>query len=164
MGNDRYNPEARRALFRVRVQPCCSTASPRFYTRMVIDSSIRLMHRSLSIFNLDPQDFSKRKFNPQSCISNGLYRFMDPLTQGNYPFIMREFVGDHLPRFTEKQSEELEGSFDFIGINYCTASYVYDVPPGSNVNTSCIIVITVAPNNNSLRIDNFFLRMRFLIR
>ncbi|XP_073110716.1 beta-glucosidase 13-like [Elaeis guineensis] len=47
---------------------------------------------------------------------------MDLLTRGNYPFIKSTFVGNHLPRFTKKQSEELGGSFDFIGINYYTSS------------------------------------------
>ncbi|XP_074590770.1 beta-glucosidase 12-like [Curcuma longa] len=54
--------------------------------------------------------------------------FMDPLTQGDYPFIMKSLVGDRLPKFMHEQSELVKDSYDFIGLNYYTASYVYGVP------------------------------------
>ncbi|XP_017702515.1 beta-glucosidase 12-like [Phoenix dactylifera] len=54
--------------------------------------------------------------------------FMEPLTQGDYPFNMRVLVGDRLPNFSKEQSELVKGSFDFIGLNYYTASYVYSTP------------------------------------
>lgn len=53
---------------------------------------------------------------------------MDPLTQGDYPFIMKSLVGDRLPKFMHEQSELVKDSYDFIGLNYYTASYVYCVP------------------------------------
>ncbi|KAM7528872.1 hypothetical protein LguiB_032282 [Lonicera macranthoides] len=37
---------------------------------------------------------------------------------------MEKLVGKRLPKFTKKESRELKGSFDFIGINYYTAYYV----------------------------------------
>ncbi|WOL17206.1 beta-glucosidase 12 [Canna indica] len=54
--------------------------------------------------------------------------FMDPLTQGDYPFIMRMLAGDRLPKFTEEESKLLKGSYDFIGINYYTSTYAFGVP------------------------------------
>ena len=57
---------------------------------------------------------------------------MDPLTQGDYPFSMRVLVGDRLPKFTKKQSELVKESFDFIGLNYYTASYVYSTPKSNS--------------------------------
>ncbi|CAL9768055.1 unnamed protein product [Musa acuminata subsp. burmannicoides] len=54
--------------------------------------------------------------------------FMDPLTGGDYPFIMRTLLGDRLPRFTDEESRLIKGSFDFIGLNYYTASYAYGLP------------------------------------
>ncbi|KAM2960933.1 hypothetical protein FF1_030566 [Malus domestica] len=59
--------------------------------------------------------------------------FLDPLTSGDYPHTMRSIVGKRLPKFTKEQSKLLNGSFDFLGINYYTARYT-----------------SSAPNNNSL--------------
>ena len=50
-------------------------------------------------------------------------RFMDPLTNGDYPHSMRSLVGDRLPKFTKEQSKLVKGSLDFLGLNYYTASY-----------------------------------------
>ncbi|KAK2981654.1 hypothetical protein RJ640_027109, partial [Escallonia rubra] len=52
--------------------------------------------------------------------------FMEPITTGDYPQSMKEYVGSRLPRFTEVQSQLLRGSFDFLGLNYYTAEYVSD--------------------------------------
>ena len=53
---------------------------------------------------------------------------MDPLTNGDYPHSMRSLVKDRLPKFTKKQSKQLNGSFYFIGLNYYTAKYVAYAP------------------------------------
>ncbi|KAJ8485107.1 hypothetical protein OPV22_017592 [Ensete ventricosum] len=55
--------------------------------------------------------------------------FMDPLSQGDYPFMIRAPVGDRLPEFTAKQSEMVKGSFDFIGLNYYTTYYANSSSP-----------------------------------
>ncbi|XP_050227343.1 cyanogenic beta-glucosidase-like [Mercurialis annua] len=49
--------------------------------------------------------------------------FMDPLTYGYYPKIMRTLIGQRLPYFTKKQALLLKGSYDFIGLNYYTSIY-----------------------------------------
>ncbi|KAJ4844567.1 hypothetical protein Tsubulata_008196, partial [Turnera subulata] len=51
-------------------------------------------------------------------------RYMDPLTFGDYPRTMRDYVKDRLPTFTETESEMLRGSLDFLGMNYYSARYV----------------------------------------
>ncbi|XP_011624566.1 beta-glucosidase 24 [Amborella trichopoda] len=53
---------------------------------------------------------------------------LDPLTRGDYPPIMREYIGERLPRFTKEESEILRGSYDFLGINYYTAQYAAHIP------------------------------------
>ena len=50
-------------------------------------------------------------------------RFMDPLTNGDYPHSMRSLVGNRLPKFTKEQSKLVKGSLDFLGLNYYTANY-----------------------------------------
>ncbi|KAA8520289.1 hypothetical protein F0562_014545 [Nyssa sinensis] len=49
--------------------------------------------------------------------------FMEPLHSGSYPYEMVKRVGKRLPTFSESESRMLVGSFDFIGLNYYTASY-----------------------------------------
>ncbi|KAF3338293.1 beta-glucosidase 12-like protein [Carex littledalei] len=58
--------------------------------------------------------------------------FMDPLTEGDYPFIMRALVGERLPKFTKKESDMVKGSLDFIGVNYYSASYAIGVKQSVN--------------------------------
>ncbi|GJN28909.1 hypothetical protein PR202_gb17083 [Eleusine coracana subsp. coracana] len=62
--------------------------------------------------------------------------FMDPLTKGDYPVSMRTLVGNRLPQFTEEQSKAVNGSFDFIGLNYYTARYAQNTKHNNNGNTS----------------------------
>ena len=38
--------------------------------------------------------------------------------QGDYPTIMRERIGNRLPRFTPEQSAMIKGSCDFFGLNH----------------------------------------------
>ncbi|XP_010519674.1 PREDICTED: myrosinase 2-like [Tarenaya hassleriana] len=55
--------------------------------------------------------------------------FMDPLTKGRYPRIMREIVGDRLPTFNETEALLVKGSYDFLGINYYITEYIYSIEP-----------------------------------
>ncbi|CAH2035799.1 unnamed protein product [Thlaspi arvense] len=47
---------------------------------------------------------------------------------GDYPKIMRDMVGDRLPRFTPAQSELVKRSLDFLGLNYYITQYATDTP------------------------------------
>ncbi|KAI5599505.1 hypothetical protein BDE02_02G200600 [Populus trichocarpa] len=53
--------------------------------------------------------------------------YMDPLTKGDYPQNMHDYVGGRLPRFSEEESKMLRGSYDFIGVNYYTTYYAQNV-------------------------------------
>ncbi|CAL0334131.1 unnamed protein product [Lupinus luteus] len=55
--------------------------------------------------------------------------YMEPLTKGDYPKNMRALVGRRLPRFTSEQARLVNGSFDFIGLNYYSSSYAFPAPP-----------------------------------
>nr|AXK92564.1 strictosidine glucosidase [Gelsemium sempervirens] len=54
--------------------------------------------------------------------------FMEPITSGDYPEIMKKIVGSRLPKFSAEQSRKLKGSYDFLGLNYYTANYVTSAP------------------------------------
>ncbi|KAI8526285.1 hypothetical protein RHMOL_Rhmol13G0296600 [Rhododendron molle] len=64
--------------------------------------------------------------------------FMDPLTTGDYPYSMQSLVGNRLPKFTDEQSKMLNGSFDFLGLNYYSASYAAHAAdqPSNRVNVT----------------------------
>jgi beta-glucosidase len=61
---------------------------------------------------------------------------MDPLTNGDYPHSMRSLVGNRLPKFSKEQSNIVNGSFDFIGLNYYTSNYAAHAPQRNAVNAS----------------------------
>ncbi|RRT73198.1 hypothetical protein B296_00032911, partial [Ensete ventricosum] len=63
-------------------------------------------------------------------------RFMDPLTQGDYPFTMRAIVGHRLPKFNAEQSKMVQGSFDFIGLNYYTTYFADSISLLKRLNAS----------------------------
>jgi len=58
---------------------------------------------------------------------------MDPLTKGDYPRSMRLLVGDRLPKFSIEQSRMVNGSFDFVGLNYYTTYYARAYHPGLKI-------------------------------
>jgi beta-glucosidase len=67
--------------------------------------------------------------------------YVDPIVFGRYPPEMQEYVPDgRLPSFTPADSALLRGSYDFIGLNHYTSSYVGDnlnCTPTSWFNDSC---------------------------
>ncbi|XP_047153760.1 beta-glucosidase 13-like [Vigna umbellata] len=65
--------------------------------------------------------------------------FVEPLTSGKYPKSMRSLVGNRLPEFSQQQMKLVNGSFDFIGLNYYTSSYAIHAPQ----------LGTVKPNYNT---------------
>ncbi|KAG8376394.1 hypothetical protein BUALT_Bualt09G0058900 [Buddleja alternifolia] len=54
--------------------------------------------------------------------------FLSPLLTGKYPQTMIDNVQDNLPPFTDKESDMLKGSLDFLGLNYYTAMYAINDP------------------------------------
>lgn len=64
------------------------------------------------------------------------WRFLEPLTYGDYPKSMRDLVGKRLPKFTLEEAMMLKGSFDFLGLNYYTANFAADLRSSNTVNKS----------------------------
>ncbi|KAJ1378831.1 Glycoside hydrolase family 1 [Sesbania bispinosa] len=62
--------------------------------------------------------------------------FMEPLTTGDYPKNMRAIVRNRLPKFSKWQARLVNGSFDFIGLNYYSSGYISNAPPQSNAKPS----------------------------
>eukprot|EP00252_Welwitschia_mirabilis_P024437 TRINITY_DN7253_c0_g2_i2.p1 TRINITY_DN7253_c0_g2~~TRINITY_DN7253_c0_g2_i2.p1 ORF type:complete len:409 (-),score=44.00 TRINITY_DN7253_c0_g2_i2:54-1280(-) len=49
--------------------------------------------------------------------------YMGPIIKGDYPTVMRKIVRSRLPEFSNEQKKMVNGSFDFIGLNYYTSRY-----------------------------------------
>ncbi|KAL2481845.1 Beta-glucosidase 17 [Abeliophyllum distichum] len=62
--------------------------------------------------------------------------FLEPLSSGDYPRSMRKLVGSRLPSFSKEESKLLKGSFDFLGLNYYTATYVKSASNSPDVEVS----------------------------
>ncbi|RYR57969.1 hypothetical protein Ahy_A05g023637 isoform A [Arachis hypogaea] len=83
--------------------------------------------------------------------------FMDPLTRGDYPVIMKSLVGSRLPKFSSHESRLVRGSFDFIGLNYYTAKYATDAPQLSDARPSfltdaLVILSSVSSEPNGVQL------------
>ena len=63
--------------------------------------------------------------------------FADPIVFGRYPSEMTNFItNNRLPSFNASMSALLKGSFDFLGLNYYSSSYVsWTGVPGTNYGT-----------------------------
>lgn len=49
--------------------------------------------------------------------------FADPIYKGDYPQVMKERLGEKLPKFSEKEKEMIKGTSDFFGLNHYTTMY-----------------------------------------
>jgi len=53
---------------------------------------------------------------------------MNPFIFGEYPDIMKKNAGSRLPSLTQKESNLVRGSIDFVGVNFYLSLYVKDCP------------------------------------
>ncbi|CAJ1958453.1 unnamed protein product [Sphenostylis stenocarpa] len=53
--------------------------------------------------------------------------FLHPLYFGDYPEVMRERLGDQLPKFSEEDKKILSNKLDFIGLNHYTSRFISHV-------------------------------------
>ncbi|GAV79979.1 Glyco_hydro_1 domain-containing protein [Cephalotus follicularis] len=61
--------------------------------------------------------------------------FLDPLMYGDYPTSMKKNAGLRIPAFTNHESKQVKGAFDFLAVNYYATVFVKD-------------------NNSSLKMEN----------
>ena len=52
---------------------------------------------------------------------------MHPIFHGDYPEVMREWMGDQLPKFSEEDKKLLANSLDFVGLNHYTSRFISHV-------------------------------------
>ncbi|XP_050203980.1 beta-glucosidase 11-like [Mercurialis annua] len=52
--------------------------------------------------------------------------FMNPLVFGDYPETVKRNAGSRIPSFSNYESEQVKGSFDFVGVNYYSTVTIKD--------------------------------------
>ncbi|KAE9022670.1 hypothetical protein PR003_g3157 [Phytophthora rubi] len=52
--------------------------------------------------------------------------FLSPMITGDCPAVMRERVGDRLPRFTPEETALVKGSYDLLMLNHYSSKLVTD--------------------------------------
>lgn len=52
------------------------------------------------------------------------YRYLHPIYYGDYPEVMRNNLGDQLPKFMQKDKELVRNSLDFVGLNHYTSRFI----------------------------------------
>lgn len=63
-------------------------------------------------------------------LSSSKHRIANPLVFGDYPEVMKKYVGSRLPSFTKQESELVKGACDFFGLNHYSSVYLEDNPNG----------------------------------
>nr|CAD1832199.1 unnamed protein product [Ananas comosus var. bracteatus] len=53
--------------------------------------------------------------------------YLDPIFYGDYPAVMRQRLGDKLPKLSEKDKELLSNAIDFVGLNHYTSRFISHV-------------------------------------
>ncbi|KAH0926007.1 hypothetical protein HID58_018263, partial [Brassica napus] len=78
--------------------------------------------------------------------------FLDPLVYGRYPKIMRQMVGNRLPKFTPQESKLVKGSLDFLGLNYYVTQYATTAPRSTQPNVITDARVTLGYYRNKVPI------------
>lgn len=53
--------------------------------------------------------------------------YLDPIFFGDYPKVMREILGDRLPKFSDEDKKLLRNPIDFVGLNHYTTRLIAHV-------------------------------------
>ena len=62
--------------------------------------------------------------------------WLQPVLTGDYPKVMRETLGERLPRFSAEEAKLLAGSIDVLTLNHYSTHLVREPPPGEAGDTS----------------------------
>ncbi|XP_004495964.1 hydroxyisourate hydrolase isoform X1 [Cicer arietinum] len=103
------------------------SSAVRLYRRKYKEEQHGFVGTSLYTFGLVPQtNTEKDKAACQRIRDFYLGWIMEPLLHGDYPNSMKESAGARIPAFTSRESEQVKGSYDFIGIIHYSSFNVTD--------------------------------------
>ncbi|KAL2337101.1 hypothetical protein Fmac_011547 [Flemingia macrophylla] len=101
----------------------------RLYKKKYKDMRCGFIGFNLLTHGLIPQSNTSEDINATKRARDFLVGwFLNPFTFGDYPDIMKKNAGSRLPSFSQKESNLVKGSTDFLGINYYYTCYVKNSP------------------------------------
>ncbi|CAL5208890.1 unnamed protein product [Lathyrus oleraceus] len=103
------------------------SSAVRLYRRKYREQQHGFVGISLYTFGTVPQTNTEKDRAACERIRTFLFGwFMEPLLHGDYPNLMKENAGSRIPAFTVRESEQVKGSYDFIGIIHYSKFNVTD--------------------------------------
>ncbi|XP_017414558.2 hydroxyisourate hydrolase isoform X2 [Vigna angularis] len=99
----------------------------RLYRRKYSNKQHGFVGISIFLFGLLPQTNTEKDRAATQRVRDFLVGWvMEPLQYGDYPISMKKNAGERIPAFTTRESEQLKGSFDFIGLIHYTNVNITD--------------------------------------
>ncbi|KAG5051898.1 hypothetical protein JHK87_004096 [Glycine soja] len=122
MGNSTYEPYL--AVHHILLS---HSSAARLYWRKYRDKQHGFVGISIYTFGIFPQtNTEKDRVASQRARDFFVGWIMEPLQYGDYPISMKTNAGERIPAFTNHESKQVKGSFDFIGVIHYTNLNVSD--------------------------------------
>ncbi|KAH1058311.1 Hydroxyisourate hydrolase [Glycine soja] len=103
------------------------SSAARLYWRKYRDKQHGFVGISIYTFGIFPQtNTEKDRVASQRARDFFVGWIMEPLQYGDYPISMKTNAGERIPAFTNHESKQVKGSFDFIGVIHYTNLNVSD--------------------------------------
>ncbi|XP_027936993.1 hydroxyisourate hydrolase-like isoform X1 [Vigna unguiculata] len=103
------------------------SSAARLYRRKYLNKQHGFVGISIFVFGLLPQTNTEKDRAATQRARDFLVGWvMEPLQYGDYPISMKKNAGVRIPAFTTRESEQLKGSFDFIGVIHYTSVNITD--------------------------------------
>jgi beta-glucosidase/6-phospho-beta-glucosidase/beta-galactosidase len=99
------------------------------------DARIGIVNVAHYMYPLDPSN-PKDVAAAERALQFDFGWFHLPVVTGDYPEVMKQRVGDRLPKFTEEESQLLKGSYDLFMLNHYASKLVTDCDSPTS-ETSC---------------------------
>jgi beta-glucosidase/6-phospho-beta-glucosidase/beta-galactosidase len=99
------------------------------------DARIGIVNVAHYMYPLDPSN-PKDVAAAERALQFDFGWFHLPIVTGDYPEVMKQRVGDRLPKFTEEESQLLKGSYDLFMLNHYASKLVTDCDSPTS-ETSC---------------------------
>ncbi|XP_027350965.1 beta-glucosidase 11-like [Abrus precatorius] len=101
----------------------------RLYRKKYLEMQHGLIGFNLLTYGLLPRTNTSEDIRAtQRVLDFSIGWFLNPFTFGDYPDIMKKNAGSRLPSFTQKESNVVKGSIDFLGINFYVTYFVKNSP------------------------------------
>lgn len=103
------------------------SSAVRLYTRKYRNKQQGFVGISVYTFAFLPQTNTEKDMLAVHRVNDFIVGWvLEPLVSGDYPASMKTSAGARIPAFTDRESKQVKGSYDFIGLIYYTIANVSD--------------------------------------